>query len=74
MCLALLQLDFAEAFSANPALLLLSPVLTVIVIQYCITYIRKGCWKMHPFQNIILWICIAILILYGIARNLFSLP
>lgn len=74
MCLALLQLDFAAAFTANPALLLISPVLMVILIQYCITYIRKGCWKMHPFQNVCLWICAAVLILYSVARNLFALP
>ncbi|MCM1327703.1 MAG: DUF2752 domain-containing protein [Bacteroidales bacterium] len=74
MCLALLHFDFVAAFAANPALLLISPWLALVFAQYCITYIRKGCLKMHPFQNVSLWICIAILLLYGIARNLFSLP
>lgn len=74
MCLALLHLDFVAAFAANPALLLLSPLLAVVFAQYCIDYIRKGCWKMHPFQNIILWICVVVLVLYGIGRNVFSLP
>lgn len=74
MCIALLHFDFAAAFAANPALLLLSPLLAVVFAQYCITYIRKGCWKMHPFQNVILWICIVVLLLYGVCRNLFPLP
>lgn len=70
MCLALARLDFAAAFAANPALFLLSPVLAIILIQYITDYIRKGRWKLRPFQNIVIWICTVILILYGIARNM----
>ena len=74
MCTALLHLDLAAAFFANPALLLLSPLLAVIFIPYCVNYIQTGCWRMRPWQNTVLWICIAILVLYGSARNIFSLP
>lgn len=70
MCLALLRLDFPAAFAANPVILLQSPVLAVIFVTYSVTYIRTGHWQMHCWQNVALWGCIAILILYGIVRNI----
>lgn len=74
MCTALLQLDFAAAFVANPVLLLETPLLTIIFIPYVIRYVQTGCWRLRFWQNIALWVCIIFLVLYGIARNLFSLP
>lgn len=74
MCTALLQLKFAEAFSANPVLLLLSPALAVIFIKYIADYVKTGCWKMSVWQNVLMWICIAALIVYGICRNIFPIP
>ncbi len=71
MCIALMQLDFAAAFMANPAILLLSPVLATVLLQYLMHYIKTGRWQIRPAQNVILWICIMILIFYGIGRNLF---
>lgn len=70
MCLALLRLDFPAAFAANPVILLQSPVLAVIFVTYSVTYIRTGHWQMHCWQNVALWGCITILILYGIVRNI----
>mgnify|MGYP001035908056 FL=1 len=74
MCIALMQFDFVTAFQANPVLLLLSPVLAVVGLQYLMHYIITGRWQMRPVQNYILWFCIAVFILYGIGRNLTSLP
>lgn len=74
MCIALLQLDFAAAFAANPVLLLETPLLIIIFIPYAIRYVQTGCWRLHFWQNIALWVCIIFLVLYGIVRNLFSLP
>lgn len=74
MCTALLHLDLAAAFAANPALLLSLPPLVVIFIPYFIGYIRTGCWQMRFWQNTTLWICIIFLTVYGIVRNIFSLP
>lgn len=74
MCIALMQLDFAAAFQANPAILLLSPILAAVLLQYLMHYIKTGRWQMRPAQNMILWFCIAVLFLYGIGRNLFPLP
>lgn len=74
MCLALLQLDFRAAFMANPALFLSAPLLMIIFVSYLIGYIMTGKRQMRFWQNVVLWICIIILVLYGIARNIFLLP
>lgn len=42
MCIALMQFDFVTAFQANPVLLLLSPVLAVVGLQYLMHYIKTG--------------------------------
>ena len=64
MCIALMQFDFVTAFQQQ---------------QYSVSYslpadIKTGRWQMRPVQNYILWFCIAVFILYGIGRNLTSLP
>lgn len=74
MCLALMRLDFRAAYMANPALFLLSPLLMIISVPYFVGYIMTGKRQMRFWQNALLWICIIILVLYGIARNVFSLP
>lgn len=74
MCLALMRLDFAMAFMANPALFLSAPLLMIIFIPYLAGYIRTGSRQMRSWQNTVLWICITFLVLYGIVRNVFSLP
>lgn len=74
MCLALMRLDFATAFMANPALFLSAPLLMIIFIPYLAGYIRTGSRQMSSWQNTVLWICITFLVLYGIVRNVFSLP
>ena len=42
MCIALMQFDFVTAFQANPVLLLLSPVLAVVGLQYLMHYILSS--------------------------------
>lgn len=74
MCLALMRLDFAAALMANPALFLSAPLLMIIFIPYLAGYIRTGSRQMRSWQNVVLWICITFLVLYGIVRNVFSLP
>lgn len=74
MWLALMRLDFAAAFMANPALFLSAPLLMIIFIPYLAGYIRTGSRQMSSWQNTVLWICITFLVLYGIVRNVFSLP
>ena len=42
MCLALLRLDFAAAWAANPGLLLLSPLILGLVGWQVMDYVRTG--------------------------------
>lgn len=69
MCAALLRLDFAAAFAANPMVLLLSPLLAVIFLPGVWRYIRTGRFMLGRVQNVMVWICVVLLLLFGIARN-----
>lgn len=73
MCVALMQLDFKGAFRANAAVLLLIPVLSAVFSKYIVDYIRTGYFRMGGVQNVILWCCSCVLVLFGIGRNIFPL-
>ena len=70
MSLALLRLDFAAAWQANPALLLLLPVLAGLLGQVALRYVKTGQARLSPGQNILVWAMVLALLLYGIGRNL----
>lgn len=70
MAVALLQLDFAGAFEANPAVLVLSPVFLAVFIKYVGGYVKTGKWTMGAVQNAVMWSGIAVLMVYGILRNI----
>lgn len=70
MCLSLLQLDFATAWRANPALLVMLPVFAVLVGTWSLRYVKTGKRKLAKWQNLILWGCIVLLVVFGILRNL----
>ena len=74
MAVALLQLDFAGAFEANPAVLVLSPVLLAVFIKSAKTYIKTGRWTMGAMENTAVWLGTTVLVLYGIVRNVLPLP
>lgn len=69
MCIALMHLDFVTAYESNPMLFVLSPILFGIALKYIVDYIRTGKWKLQLVQNILLYTCIAMLVLFGIYRN-----
>ena len=70
MCIALMHLDFATAYESNQMLFILSPVLLLIFVTCVVGYIRKGSWETNRIQNVVLYVCIALLIGFGIARNI----
>lgn len=70
MCMALLHLDILAAFTANPALMILLPILVIILIPYISEYIQKGHWHLRKWQTMSLLIILIFLILFGIFRNL----
>ena len=57
LCLALLRLDFPAAWAANPALLLLSPLIALLAVRIAVRYVRES----------------SALILWGVLRNVLGL-
>lgn len=70
MCLALLRLDLAGAWQANPALLCLTPLLIAIAVDMTVRYVRTGSAAAKGWSQTATWIAIIALVAFGIARNL----
>ncbi len=70
MCLALLQLRFADAFRYNPAIFCLLPLFSVLGIGWIVRYVRDGSVKLQRWMNGMVCFMICVLILFGFARNL----
>ena len=70
MCLALLTLDLSAAWAANPVLLLLLPVLAVLLARQAARYVKTGRSALSRGESALVWGMAAVLLLWGIARNL----
>ena len=70
MCLALLRLDFAAAWRANPVLLMLLPVGMVLAVRIAGQYIKTGNALPTALQERVLIGMVILLVLFGILRNL----
>ena len=70
MCLALLTLDLSAAWAANPVLLLLLPVLAALLIRQAMRYVKTGRSTLSRRESALVWGMAAVLLLWGIARNL----
>ena len=69
MCLALLRLDFAAAWAANPGLLLLSPLILALVGWQVTDYVRTGDRRPGRGQRLLGWTLVILVVGYGILRN-----
>ena len=70
MCLALLRWDWAAAWDANPVLLLMLPILTVMGVCMAVRYVREGSAIGSKRESALLWAMTALLIVWGVVRNL----
>lgn len=70
MCMALLRLDLAGAWQANPVLLCLLPLLVAIAADMIVRYVRTGSAGAKGWSAFATWIAIIALVAFGIARNL----
>lgn len=69
MLMALIRLDFAEAFRYNPVVLLTLPIILFCVIRSDVGYIRTGRNSLDRYQPV--WIAeLVILLMFGIIRNI----
>ncbi len=70
MCMALLQLDLAAAWQANPALLCLSPLLLAIAGDMVVRYVRTGNGAARGWSLAATWVAIGVLLIFGFVRNI----
>lgn len=70
MCMALLKLDVNSAYHYNKVLFLLLPILLAVFSYQTYRYIRYDDVKLTKVQSAILYIALALLVIWGIMRNL----
>lgn len=70
MCVAIMQCDIPKAMRCNYMLFFLSPLLLFIMGDYVLRYIRTGHWKILRRETIAVYIMIALLVVFGIVRNI----
>ena len=69
LCLALLRWDWAEAWSANPVLLLMLPVLAALGVRLAVRYVREGSSAGPKWESALLWVMTILLVIWGAVRN-----
>lgn len=72
MCMALLRGDLRTAFVQNRAVFLLLPVFAYLTGAYCAGYIRHGDRLLHGFAKAAAIGAAAILLTFGVLRNIFG--
>lgn len=70
MCLALLRLDFVNAWQSNPVILCMLPAGAVLTGYSLYTYIKIGHMPNDRWYNVIIWIMVIILLIFGVVRNI----
>ena len=73
LCLALLHFDFAAAWSANPVLFIMLPIISIYLIVRLIHYVRSGHYPHSKKDTVFMWSLIGILLAWGIIRNIYHL-
>ena len=70
MCVALLHLNWKGAFSCHPVLFVLLLPLTAVFICGAAGYVQNGRFRFARWQNLILYVSVAALVIFGVVRNL----
>ena len=70
MCMALLRLDFRAAWRANPAVTALLPLGAAVAADMSVRYVRTGSSRPDKFCNAAMIFMLAVLLVFGVARNL----
>jgi len=71
MLLSIIKLDFKKAFSYNQLLFILLPFGLFLFIESIISDIKNRTPLYKKINNIVWYILIAILLIYGVLRNIF---
>ncbi len=70
MCISLLRGDFAAAWRYNAVILCLLPFGLAVAVDIAVRYVRDGTKQPHPWASVMLWMMVAVLLGFGIWRNL----
>lgn len=70
MCLALLRLDVAGAWKANPVLLLLLPLLGGLLGYRAVVYVRRGSVPTARWETLVWSGMAGVLLLWSVWRNI----
>lgn len=70
MCVALLHLNWKGAFFCHPVLFVLLLPLTAVFIGSAAGYVQNGRFRFARWQNLILYVSVAALVIFGVVRNL----
>lgn len=73
MCLALMRLDFAEAWRANRFLFVLSPAIVGLILYNAICWIRTGSNCSQKGFSLIGKAFVVSLVIWGIVRNMLGI-
>ena len=73
MCLAIMRFDFIEAYSYNQGVFIMAPAIIGVVAHMIYKYIRYNETKNSKVQTAILTIITALLVFWGIIRNILVL-
>lgn len=70
MCMALLHLDFLEAASWNIGIMVILPIGIMVFFCQAVRYVKTGDARLRRWQDILIWVMIAWLLLFTVLRNL----
>ena len=70
MICSLIMLDFEKAFYYNALMFILLPVFMYYIIKSAYLYIKNGKTVFSKADNIILYIIIALMIIFAVVRNI----
>lgn len=70
MFISLASFDFKAAFSYNAFVMTVGPIAAIFVIRHYVIYILKGSQKSDKFETVFLVICLILMIIFGILRNI----
>ena len=72
MCLNILKGNLREAVRCNPALFFCLGPLLVVIGSALVRYIKTGERMLKKWQNVLIYIMIAILLVHGVVRNIIT--
>lgn len=70
MILAILHLDFKSAFQYNQVVFIFSPIILYFIIRLYVSWLKSENYKLSLIENIVVYIMLTILLIFGIIRNI----